>query len=641
MHSRDSYEDMRLSSAAHPDPRSATPRALHSSGRSSKDQTQSSHAREFSGGSQRTHGHSDSLNSSQRSLDHRSTPSASTARSSRTIPSHSHKKSKLSEDQLSFDHATPLVLHDSDHEPDAFDEDDEDLETLESGDIYPAPNRPLPTGAPPRDAILSQLETVMATAAAAQSPGSKSHQPSQGMGEPPRKLLMHAPVLQVVNAHTVKDRYLFLFNDILVISKPIVLEDPATSLIIPPSLDSKFLTKSIVELEKLKLQTLREDQPPDNEERKKHTLLVSFVDRFANDPKRAINTLIMKGGLANQPEVIANLLFRTPELNHSQMGAYLSKRDNKHVMKAYIERFRFFGVRLEDSLRCLLATLRLPNDAAAAEYLLTVFSTVWTSLNGHALGWDASFTMRLVIAIMELNDYLHSGIDDETTAMGHLFGFPNPAITVTDFIAAFRSKDPKGLVSDEVLTRIYLSIKRERLQQASDNSIMAVTPEIPVTLHQSRLPSRLTYQTMSEEITVSIPKPDPKFFIRLLGGDVRCEPSILKFDKSSEARFRISSTALGHRTLLFLKCGRHATFYTGLPINKSFSVERVSFCLSLIAHKCVSFHAKNTLANALRLSFWGAGVHATHVPAVVCKPFGGQAKVHVFHVGPSAKVRMA
>lgn len=503
--------------------------------------------------------------------------SRSTSSMHRQQASHQrHSRSKLSEDQQSIDQNGPIVLDDSDEDLHMFYEDDDE----DSHEPF-VPSKPLPSGPPPRDAILAKLESLISAGnsfsmpAAAVTSNINGARSSQGMDVPPRKLLMHAPVLQVVNAHTVKDRYLFLFNDILVIAKPLILEDPATTLIVPPSLDTTFLTKSIVELEKLRLSTQRDEQPPEREEKKKHSLLVSFVDRFANDPKKAIYTLVMKGGLANSPEVIANLLFRTPELNHSQLGSYLSKKDNKHVMKAFIERFRFYGVRLEDSLRCLLATIRLPNDATAAESFLSVFASIWASLNGHSLGWDGALTFKLVMAIMELNDYLHSGIDDEGTTMGHLFGFPNPAITATDFIGAFRSKDHKGLVSDDVLNRIYMSIKKERLHQASDNSITAVAPEIPVDIWPSRLPSRLTYQTMSEEIVVRIPRPDPKFSIKLLGGDVRCEPSVLKFDRSNEARFRITATALGHRTLLFLRCGRNAQFYTGLPINKSFSVERV------------------------------------------------------------------
>lgn len=45
---------------------------------------------------------------------------------------------------------------------------------------------------------------------------------------------------------TAKDRYLFLFTDLLVIGKPI-LNDGET-----PTLDHKFIVKSIVELPKLK-----------------------------------------------------------------------------------------------------------------------------------------------------------------------------------------------------------------------------------------------------------------------------------------------------------------------------------------------------------------------------------------------------
>ena len=423
-----------------------------------------------------------------------------------------------------------------------------------------------------RSAILAKFSSIVQTTAPTYSPGSSKSE----LDAPPRKLLMHAPVLQVVNANTVKDRYLFLFNDILVIAKSIVEEDAASGLIVPPSLETKFLVKSIIELDKLKLTAQKDDEPnaEDPSQKKKHSLLQSFVDRFANDPKKAIGTLVSKGGLQNEPITIANLLFRTTDLNRSQLGSFLCRKEHKHVLKAYVDRFRLGGLRIEDALRVFIASLRLPNDPTAAEYLLVIFGSVYVTVNP-GCGIEQAMCGKLVMAMMELNDYLHSGMDEDHGTLGNLFGFPNPAITVDDFMLAFRSKDPKFQVPDATLTRVYSSIKRERIQQAADNSIAGMAPEISVTMNPARLPSRLTYRIPSEEISITLPQTDSRFQIKLLGPDAKFEPSTLNFAKSRTQTFRMTGTALGHKTAVLLRTGSHANYYSGLPINKTFVVERV------------------------------------------------------------------
>ena len=271
------------------------------------------------------------------------------------------------------------------------------------------------------------------------------------------------------------------------------------------------------------------------------------------------------------------------------MGSYLTGYEQKPILKAYCDRFRLAGIRIEDALRVFLASLRLPNDYAAAEYLLGVFASQWLSHNpGTGMTNDSVVATKLVISTMELNDALHSGLNDETAAAGNLFSFPNHAITVDDFIAAFRLKDSHGALPDEHLTRIYLAVRKDRLQQAADNSIASVTPEIEVTLHPSKLPSRLTYRMPSENISVTLPRVDPKLAIRLVGQDLRFEPPLLTFARSRTATFRITPTALGNKAMLFIKLGANANYYRNLPINKTFSVERAfmshTFQIAFVNH---------------------------------------------------------
>ncbi|SGZ13556.1 BQ5605_C028g10576 [Microbotryum silenes-dioicae] len=415
----------------------------------------------------------------------------------------------------------------------------------------------------PANRIIAKLDSLLGTEHL------MSDQQPTPLDQPPRKLLLHTPVLQVVNAHTVKDRHLFLFTDLLLITKPLIIDDPKTGMPTPSTLASQFIVKSIVELKQLKLQAEDEGHDDTAPPKKRHPFLVQFVDRFANDPKRAIATLIQKGGLSSDAATIANLIYRNPDLNRSQVGAYFTQPENRHILRVYIERFRFSGVRIDDTLRMFLMAVRLPHSRQSVEYVLGVLAMTWTEVNG-ATGFDPNLTFNLVVAIMKLNDALHSANSTE----GHLFSRPNPSLSVDDFIASFRYSDPRSLVPEDLLTRIYASIRKERIEHASDNTIFSMTPDVEATLTPSKLPVSLTYRDPSDPITITIPEPDPKFNIKLHGTDLKFDPPILSFAKSRTQTFRVTGMALGVRAMVLIKTGANAPRYQGLPMNKAFSIER-------------------------------------------------------------------
>lgn len=270
----------------------------------------------------------------------------------------------------------------------------------------------LPAAELPANRILAKLDSILGPEPDQPSQQSSSRSTTGLLDPPPRKLLLSSPVLQVVNANTVKDRYLLLFSDMLVIAKPLIEDHALTGEPVLPDLDGHFLVKSVVECKHLKLSA---DEDPVEESsstaggKKKHPLLVAFVDRFANDPARAIASLISKGGLANDGPTIANLLYRNTDLNRNQLGAYLSDRHQRHVLRAYIDRFRFAGVRIDDALRLFLMSVRLPFDGgAAADYVIGVLANMWADANT-ATGIDGAVAHGLMTAIMRLSDALHGG----------------------------------------------------------------------------------------------------------------------------------------------------------------------------------------------------------------------------------------
>lgn len=432
------------------------------------------------------------------------------------------------------------------------------------------------------------------------------------LGAPPRKLKAHTGVFQVVNANTVKDRHLFLFNDLLVIAKPVL--DAEVS---PPSLHSSFLVKSIVELKDLKVAMIDNDADQQQREAssapaKKHPLLVAFVDRFANDPKRAISSLVQRGGLTNDAPTIANLLFRNTDLNRNQLGAYLSAPEHKHLLRAYVERFRLGGVRIDDALRMFCMSMRLPSTAQEQEYVLHVLASIWTEANGTS-GFDPSLSLSLILMTLRLSAQLHgdSLLSRESE--------PFSADTVEDWVAAFREHDPRLLVPEELLERIYDSVRRDKVERASDNSIFSMAPDIEASIAPARLPSRLTYRQPSEPITITIPEPDAKFGIKLHGQDLKFDPPVLSFARSNTASFRVSGNALGIRAMVLIKTGAHAPRYQGIPVNKAFSVERAfmqhTFQLTFVNHLDLKRKYLFSFSDGPTRTYWAQALKSRGVSA--------------------------
>lgn len=427
----------------------------------------------------------------------------------------------------------------------------------------------LPADQLPQHKILAHLDSILGTQ------DLDSEEPSM-LDHPPRRLLLETPVLQIVNISTVKDRHLFLFNDLLIIAKPIIEDHPLTGQPLPSTLANSFVVKSIVELKHVKLDVTEESAVEDSSTKKRHPLLVDFVDRFANDPARAISTLVQRGGLSNDVATIANLIYRNPDLNRNQVGAYLARGENRHILRAYIEKFKFAGVRIDDALRLFLLSIRLPHDRASVESVLENVALQWTNANA-VVGFDPTLTLSLIRSIMRLSDELHDGIRTRL-------------VSVDDFVADFRNYDPRMFVPESLLNLIYASVRKYRVEEASDNSMFSMTPDIDATISPpvSKAFLRLTYRTPSQPVTITIPAIDPNFEIKLHGTDLKFDPPILSFAKSASQSFRVTGSRLGVRTMVFIKLGPNAPRYQGIPINRTYSVERAfmqhTFQIAFVNH---------------------------------------------------------
>ncbi|KAG8731243.1 hypothetical protein FRC10_001944, partial [Ceratobasidium sp. 414] len=138
--------------------------------------------------------------------------------------------------------------------------------------------------------------------------------------------------------------------------------------------------------------------------------------------------------------------------------------------------------------------------------------------DAHKPSLDRTLVVRSVIELHKL--HLHS-IRDENA--------PH------DFIDAFRTRDVRMLVPDDVLKRIYDSVRHQRIDQALDPREGTPTKTVVIT------PGHFT--------------------IRLYGQDLSFEPNVLDFSESNEQTFKVVGNSFGTKTMIMARTGRNAPLY--------------------------------------------------------------------------------
>lgn len=438
--------------------------------------------------------------------------------------------------------------------------------TSESSELSSSPNSPgIATNDQGRAAIIMErLDEVLGR-------GSKSSISPIAIDDPPRKLVLSSPVLQVANANTVKDRFLFLFNDIVVIAKPVVQDqDALLEGTKPTPLDRKFIVKSVVPLRDLKFSADREESRANyslNASHMRNQVVRTFVQQFGKDADVAIGALFDKANMRDDPIALGQLLFRTVDLDRVRLGEYLSRRTSKVVLKAYVDSFGFAGLRIDKALRVFLLSICIP-PKAALDYLLDAFASRWYEANAGIVAYDKDLAVRLVRAIVQLNEVMHGGIASTPGSTG----YPKRNVIARDFVEAFRRYDSRSLVSDDLLDKIYAAIRRERLSQAR-NQTNDRSSDVIISVKRP-LPPRLTYRIQSEPIILRIPQPDKHLTIQLFGQDLLFDPTVLSFEKSAEQSFRVTGTSLGPKTIIMWRSGPNALVYSGLSLSSPVMVER-------------------------------------------------------------------
>ena len=376
--------------------------------------------------------------------------------------------------------------------------------------------------------------------------------------DPPRKLLLLSPVIQVVNKEVAKNRVLFLFSDLMLVAKSVGSSESGRLM------DKRFVVKNILDLKRCSAPNLAAGltAPVAFGDVKRSPMLNTFIADFKVDPDRAIQELMQQTGVgANDPAIIGHLLFKIHELDRTKLGVFLSRRSSRAILHAFIDKFGFSDVRIDHALRIFFLSFYLSDQAEsqALENMLASFASRWFAANVSTVAFDKERCHHLVYAIVLLNASLH---------LGHLHrGLP---ATLADFVGMVRSTDQRYTIKEELLEDIYEAIRQERLLGPKD---FPGHRGLEVQVTGSVSPMHFTFRVKSELIRVRIPQPDADFRVHLLGQGLLFDPPTLHFSKSNEATFRVTGSAIGTKSIVYWRAGANAHIYS-MPLATSIAVDR-------------------------------------------------------------------
>jgi brefeldin A-resistance guanine nucleotide exchange factor 1 len=146
------------------------------------------------------------------------------------------------------------------------------------------------------------------------------------------------------------------------------------------------------------------------EQKRSKKIIIQGASKFNENPKAGLAYLTAHGIIKdpNDAKSVANFLKGTARISKKQFGEYISKKGNEPVLEALMRAFKFSGKRIDEALRELLESFRLPGESALIERIITVFSEQYfeeAKPEGVANG-DAIYV--LTYAVIMLNTDQHN-----------------------------------------------------------------------------------------------------------------------------------------------------------------------------------------------------------------------------------------
>ncbi|KAL8699180.1 MAG: hypothetical protein Q9224_001529 [Gallowayella concinna] len=190
------------------------------------------------------------------------------------------------------------------------------------------------------------------------------------------------------------------------------------------------------------------------EQRARKKIVIRGAARFNEHPKSGIAFLASQG-IIDDPDnahSVASFLRGTTRISKTVLGDFLSKKAHDQLLRAFMDLFDFNGKRVDEALRELLNSFRLPGEAPLIERIVEVFSEKYCSgatPEGIA-GSDAVHVLAYAIIILNTDQHNPSVKDEKRMKQA-------------DFAKNLRGVNGGGNFDPEYLQQIYDSIRTNEI----------------------------------------------------------------------------------------------------------------------------------------------------------------------------------
>lgn len=150
------------------------------------------------------------------------------------------------------------------------------------------------------------------------------------------------------------------------------------------------------------------DQATLREERRRKKVIIKGATKFNEKPKEGLGYLKEQKIITDDPASVARFFRSTSRVSKAVIGEFISRRGNDEYLNAFLDLFDFSGKRVDEAVRLLLESFRLPGESPLIERIVTAFAKKYFATSGSDIVASEDAVFILTYAIIMLNVDQHS-----------------------------------------------------------------------------------------------------------------------------------------------------------------------------------------------------------------------------------------
>ncbi|EIE86778.1 hypothetical protein RO3G_11489 [Rhizopus delemar RA 99-880] len=189
------------------------------------------------------------------------------------------------------------------------------------------------------------------------------------------------------------------------------------------------------------------------ERKRRKRLILEGAKKFNESPKKSIAFLLENEILSSDDfnTSLSNFLKSTQQLDKKTLGEYLGKPENLELVQVYMRQFDFKGKTIDEALRMVLETFRLPGESQQIFRITDTFAETFFETGPPEIE-NVLAAQVLTYSIIMLNTDQHNPQVR-----------PQSRMSVDQYIRNLSGMNDKADFSRDYLTAIYQAIRRDEI----------------------------------------------------------------------------------------------------------------------------------------------------------------------------------